>query len=50
LNERDARDANRAVAPLKPAEGAYLLDTSDLTVNQAVQQVLDWYGAVSKSA
>jgi len=50
LNERDARDANRAVAPLKPAEGAYLLDTSYLTVNQAVQQVLDWYGAVSKSA
>jgi len=50
LNERDARDANRAVAPLKPAEGAYLLDTSDLTVNQAVQQVLDWYGVVSKSA
>jgi cytidylate kinase len=49
LNERDARDANRAVAPLKPAEGAYLLDTSDLTVNQAVEQVLGWYAAVRKS-
>jgi len=46
LNERDARDANRAVAPLKPAEGAYLLDTSHLTVNQAVEQVLGWYAAV----
>jgi cytidylate kinase len=45
LNERDARDANRAVAPLKPAEGAYLLDTSNLTVNQAVEQVLVWYAA-----
>ena len=43
LNERDARDANRAVAPLKPAEGAYLLDTSNLTVNQAVEKVLGWY-------
>jgi cytidylate kinase len=49
LNERDARDANRAVAPLKPAEGAYLLDTSNLTVNQAVEQVLGWYAAVKKS-
>lgn len=46
LNERDARDANRAVAPLKPAEGAYLLDTSHMTVNQAVEQVLGWYAAV----
>jgi cytidylate kinase len=49
LNERDARDASRAVAPLKPAEGAYLLDTSNLTVNQAVEQVLGWYAAVTKS-
>jgi cytidylate kinase len=49
LNERDARDANRAVAPLKPAEGAYLLDTSHLTVNQAVEQVLGWYAAVQES-
>lgn len=48
LNERDARDANRTVAPLKPAEGAYLLETSNLTVDQAVKQVLDWYAAVKK--
>jgi cytidylate kinase len=46
LNERDARDANRTVAPLKPAEGAYLLETSNLTVNQAVEQALSWYAAV----
>ena len=43
LSERDARDANRAIAPLKPAEGAYLLDTSDITAEQAVQRVLGWY-------
>lgn len=48
LRERDARDSNRAVAPLKPAEGAYLLDTSDLTVEQAVDQVISWYAAVKK--
>jgi len=50
LIERDARDSNRAVAPLKPAEGAYLLDTSDMSVDDAVEQVLDWYAAVAQDA
>lgn len=45
LRERDARDTQRAVAPLKPAEGAQLLDTSDMTIEQAVAQVLAWYRA-----
>lgn len=48
LRERDARDSNRAIAPLKPAEGASILDTSDLTIEQAVNQVLNWYAAVKK--
>lgn len=48
LNERDARDVNRTIAPLKPAEGAHLLDTSDLTVNQAVEKVLGWYADLKK--
>lgn len=43
LKERDARDTQRATAPLKPAEGAHLLDTSAMTIEQAVAQVLDWY-------
>ena len=46
LRERDARDMNRSSAPLKPAEGAHLLDTSEMTVDQAVHQVLSWYAAV----
>lgn len=50
LRERDARDSSRAVAPLKPAEDAYLLDTSDMPVDQAVAQVLQWYAAVKKLA
>jgi cytidylate kinase len=50
LRERDARDSNRAVAPLKPAEGAHLLETSDMTADQAVEQVLHWYAAVKKMA
>ncbi len=43
LKERDARDTERAAAPLKPAEGAHLLDTSELTIEQSVAQVLDWW-------
>lgn len=43
LKERDARDTERAAAPLKPAEGAHLLDTSDLTIEHSVAQVLDWW-------
>ncbi|SFB03179.1 cytidylate kinase [Collimonas sp. OK607] len=45
LTERDARDSNRSSAPLKAAEGAYLLDTSAMTADQAVEQVLSWYAA-----
>jgi len=50
LRERDARDSSRTVAPLKPAEGAHILDTSDMTADQAVDQVLEWYAAVKKQA
>jgi cytidylate kinase len=37
---RDERDATRMVAPLKPATDAVLIDTSDLSPQQALQQVL----------
>jgi cytidylate kinase len=43
LRERDERDSNRAVAPLKPAADAILLDTSSLSIDQAVDQVVNWY-------
>lgn len=48
LRERDARDTERAVAPLKPADGAHLLDTSEMTIEQAVEKVLGWYQSVLK--
>ena len=35
MRERDERDSSRAVAPLKPAEDAHLLDTSDLDADAA---------------
>ncbi len=40
LQARDARDMSRAVAPLKPAEDAILLDNSDLSVEESVHIVL----------
>ncbi|MET0980943.1 MAG: (d)CMP kinase [Telluria sp.] len=43
LQARDDRDTHRTVAPLVPAEGAYILDTSDMTVDVAVEQVLHWH-------
>lgn len=43
LEARDARDKTRAVAPLKPAEDALLLDNSDLSIEASVQQVLAWW-------
>ncbi|RDU97062.1 (d)CMP kinase [Trinickia dinghuensis] len=43
LRERDERDSNRAAAPLKPAADAKLLDTSALSIDQAVDQVVNWY-------
>ena len=33
---RDARDRDRATAPMKPAEGALILDTSEMTIGEAV--------------
>lgn len=45
LEERDERDSQRAVGPLRQEEDALLLDTSDLGIDAAVRQVLDWYGA-----
>jgi len=43
LQERDARDSSRGTAPLVVAVGAKVLETSDLSVDQVVKTVLDWY-------
>ena len=39
MKERDHRDSNRAVAPLKQAEDAVLLDTSVLTIEESVAAI-----------
>ena len=38
---RDARDAQRTVAPLKPADDAVLIDTSGMGIDDVVARVLD---------
>jgi CMP/dCMP kinase len=47
IRERDARDAGRAAAPLKPAADAVILDTTDLTIEAAIGRVLGLYRAVA---
>ena len=41
LNRRDYQDSHRAIAPLKMAEDAKLLDTSELTFEQSVEKVVE---------
>ena len=41
IERRDQRDRSRAVAPLKPAEDAHLLDTTPLDIDAAVQAAID---------
>lgn len=47
LQRRDMRDSSRPVAPLRHYPDAKLLDTTHLSIEQAVNQVIDWYREVS---
>jgi cytidylate kinase len=38
---RDERDSNRAVAPLKPAEGALYIDSTKLSIDEVCALVLE---------
>jgi cytidylate kinase len=40
LQARDARDMQRADAPLKPADDAVVLDTSRLSIDEAVEKAI----------
>ena len=46
MRQRDARDINRAVAPLVAAVDAHTVDSSNLTIEQTVQSILDLWSAV----
>jgi cytidylate kinase len=45
IRERDARDAGRAAAPLRPADDAVIMDTTDMAIAAAVEFVLGHYRA-----
>lgn len=42
IEERDYRDMNREVSPLKQAEDAILLDSSDKNIDEVVEMILKW--------
>ena len=46
LRIRDERDINRQVAPLKRLGDAQLLDTTEISADEAVKQILNWYKTV----
>ena len=50
LQERDRRDAGRAAAPLKQVEGAKLLDTTQLSIDEAVVRILGWWATVARQS
>ena len=50
LTARDERDTHRAIAPLVPAAGAHVLDTSGMTAKEAVELVLKWQAAAVKQS
>ena len=42
IEDRDRRDSERSVAPLKPAKDARILDSSGRSIKAVTQTVLDW--------
>ena len=50
IQARDERDTQRSVAPLQQAQGASLLDTTPLNIEQAVQEVLVRYQALKSES
>ena len=40
IRERDERDTNRSIAPLKPAEDAIILDSTTMTIEQVLERIL----------
>ena len=50
IRERDERDTNRSVAPLCAAEGSLFIDSTNLSITEVVDQILEFaHGKLSKS-
>jgi cytidylate kinase len=48
LNERDYRDSHRAIAPLKKALGAWILDTTGMTIDQVAEVIVQRVEEIKK--
>lgn len=46
IADRDYRDMNRQVAPLKQAEDAIYLDSSDMTIDQVTETIINEYNSI----
>jgi CMP/dCMP kinase len=49
ITERDLRDSTRAVAPLKPADDARVIDSTGLSIEAVVARVLEWGAGVFRA-
>jgi cytidylate kinase len=49
MRKRDARDTQRAVAPLVAAHDAFIVDSSNLTIAQTVQSILDRWSNINQA-
>ena len=47
IQQRDERDSNRAIAPLKKAEDAIELVTDDLSIDEVIQKIVDLYQQIN---
>jgi cytidylate kinase len=50
ISQRDARDSARSVAPLQKSADAQVLDTTELSIEEAVAQVIQWFESVQRRA
>jgi CMP/dCMP kinase len=50
ITERDLRDSTRAVAPLRPADDARVIDSTGLSIEAVVARVLEWSAGVFPKA
>ena len=47
---RDARDSERSVAPLQKSVDAQIIDTTGLSIQEVVAQILQWFESASRKA
>lgn len=50
IRHRDARDSERSVAPLQKSADAQIIDTTGLSIQEVVAQILQWFESASRKA